>query len=245
MRNGAGSRGAEAVSALAPSSFPSAPPRFRFRALKGRGWQSPGAEPGETRDTRRPQNRLCCAGEALPGARWCLVVRGGSGSCPAWAAFRRRAAPSSPRCSQPQEFRNSLSPRGFFTPRDPPPCAGIVSLGAPSPASPSCPLGTEKAEFVPSACEAAVPTARGSDLILQKTPQETFCVDAVAGPWVPLDVRPGGGCSLAQGVPFPSSSDGFSPPLLDFILEPVEDGFRSWNAGNPTLLLWVFIFFIF
>lgn len=49
--NAAGSPGAQAASAPSLSSFSPAPPRFRFRAVKGWGWQRPrpGAEPGETK----------------------------------------------------------------------------------------------------------------------------------------------------------------------------------------------------
>lgn len=219
------------MSALPESSFPSAPQRFRFRALKGWGWQRPrpGAEPGETRETLRPQNRLCCDGEALPGARWCLVVEGGSGSCPARPGFRLLGA--SPRRSRPARAAlRSWGPQEFLVstrvicPAGPPGAVGSCPWGAPSLPFPSGfaflraqnSAGTIKPSLFPLRVRLSVPTLRGSGLILPKTPQKAFSVDAVAGPSVPLDVRPGGGRYLDQGVSFASGFAGFPPSLILF-----------------------------
>lgn len=141
-----------------------------------------------------------------------------------------------------------LSPRGSFALLDLPCVMRFLSLGAPSPAFHSCfaflPAqrhgGAIKRSLFPLRVKLSVPAFRGSGLIPPKTPRKTFSVDAVAGPSVPLDVRPGGARSLGQGVSFPSGFGGF-PPFPDFIL----DGFRSWNAGKPTLLLWGLVWWVF
>lgn len=103
-------------------------------------------------------------------------------------------------------------------------CGATLSLGAPSPAFRSGfafllaqhQPGTIKPSLFPLRVRLSVPTLRGSGLILRKTPQKTFSVDAVAGPSVPLDVRPGGGCYLGQGISFASSFGGVSSPAILF-----------------------------
>lgn len=89
-----------------------------------------------------------------------------------------------------------------------------------APASPSCSLsttpGTIKQSLFPLRAKVSVPKLKGNGLILLNRLQKIFSVDAVVGPSVPLDVRPGGGCYLR--VLFASGFVGLSSPLI-FILE--------------------------
>ena len=89
-------------------------------------------------------------------------------------------------------------------------------------ASPSFSLrttpGTIKQSLFPLRVKLSVPKLKGNGLILLNMLSKIFSVDAVVGPSVPLDVRPGGVCYLGEGVLFASGFVGFSSPLI-FILE--------------------------